>query len=75
MHVYLVQHGEAKPAEEDPERHLTEKGLRDVRKVAEFLRPLRLPVEALWHSDKPRATAVISLSCFWRVYSRCEARL
>ena len=30
MHLYLVQHGEAKSKEDDPQRHLTEKGLRDI---------------------------------------------
>ena len=27
MRIYLVQHAEAKPKEEDPERPLTEKGV------------------------------------------------
>jgi phosphohistidine phosphatase len=53
MHIYLVQHGEAKPEAEDPGRHLTERGLQDVKKVAEFLRPLQ--VQAIWHSGKARA--------------------
>src|SRR5437899_6204384 len=55
MRVYLVQHGEAKPEEEDPDRHLTERGIADVQKVADFLRPLKLSVLATWHSGKPRA--------------------
>ncbi|MCA1960930.1 MAG: phosphohistidine phosphatase SixA [Desulfomonile sp.] len=55
MRLYLVQHGEAKPADVDPTRSLTDKGLEDVRKVAAFLKSRRLAVEAVWHSGKTRA--------------------
>ena len=55
MHVYLVQHGEAKSEEEDPQRRLTDKGIGEVQNVAEVLRPLKLAVDAIWHSDKARA--------------------
>ena len=41
MRVYLVQHGESRPEEEDPQRRLTDEGVRNVQKVARFLRPLR----------------------------------
>lgn len=55
MRVYLVQHGEARPEAEDPERRLTDEGVRNVQKVARFLQPLGLQVEAIWQSGKPRA--------------------
>ena len=55
MKLYLVQHGEAKPREVDPDRHLTEKGIRDARRIAAFLKPLKISVDAVWHSGKPRA--------------------
>ena len=55
MHVYLVQHGKAKPAEEDPNRGLTEEGRADVSRVAEFLFELRISVPLIQHSGKPRA--------------------
>lgn len=55
MRLYLVQHGEAKSKDEDPGRHLTEKGVRDVEKVAAFLKPLGLSAGAVWHSGKTRA--------------------
>jgi len=55
MRVYLVQHGESKSEEEDPQRRLTDKGIGEVQKVAGFLRPLKLAVDAIWHSDKARA--------------------
>jgi phosphohistidine phosphatase len=55
MRVYLVQHGESRPEEEDPQRRLTDEGVRNVQKVAQFLRPLGLKLETIWHSGKPRA--------------------
>jgi len=55
VRLYLVQHGEALPEEKDPGRHLTEKGLSDVKRVASYLRPLKLSVGTVWHSGKPRA--------------------
>ena len=61
MILYLIQHGEAKPKEEDPDRHLSEKGMRDVRKIAEFLRPLKLSVGAIWHGGKARAAQTAEL--------------
>jgi phosphohistidine phosphatase len=54
MRVYLVQHGESRPEEEDPQRRLTDEGVRNVEKVARFLRPLSLELE-IWHSGKDRA--------------------
>lgn len=55
MRVYLVRHGEARPKDVDPERHLTERGAADVEKIASFLKPLGLCVDAVWHSGKARA--------------------
>ncbi len=55
MKLYLVQHAKAASKETDPERSLTEEGLRDIRTVAEFIKPLNLSVDYLWHSGKTRA--------------------
>lgn len=55
MKLYLVQHGKAATKETDPLRPLTEQGRNDVRKVAEFIKPLSLYVDCLWHSGKTRA--------------------
>ena len=55
MRIYLVQHGESKSEEEDPQRHLTDKGIAEVRHVVNFLRPLELVVDTVWHSGKTRA--------------------
>jgi len=55
MRLYLVQHGEAKSEDIDPERGLTDKGRRDVERVGAFLKPLGLVVSAVRHSGKTRA--------------------
>ena len=55
MRVYLVQHGESRPEEEDPQRSLTDEGVRNVQKIARSLRPLGLKLETILHSGKHRA--------------------
>lgn len=55
MKLYLVQHGKAASEQADPQRPLTEEGRRDIQKVAEFVKPLNLAVDYLWHSGKKRA--------------------
>jgi len=55
MHVYLVQHGKAKSAEEDPDRRLSEEGRAEVKRVAEFLDELRITVSLIQHSGNRRA--------------------
>ena len=47
MRVYLVRHGDANPKEVDPHRGLSAKGLRDVQKMAAFLKPLGIQVGAM----------------------------
>ena len=62
MQIYLVQHGESKPEELDPERRLTESGARAVQKIADFLRRSGgIQVDAIWHSGKPRARQTAEL--------------
>ncbi len=53
--AYLVQHGEAKRKEEDPQRPLTEKGRRDTEKIAEFLSRTGVKINRIVHSGKLRA--------------------
>jgi phosphohistidine phosphatase len=55
MHAYLVQHGKAKSAEEDPNRGLSDEGRDEVTRVAEFLQELRLTISLVHHSGKLRA--------------------
>ena len=55
MHAYLVQHGKAKPAEEDPNRGLSDEGREEVTRIAEFLRGMRITISLVQHSGKLRA--------------------
>jgi phosphohistidine phosphatase len=55
MRVYLVQHGKAKSAEEDPNRGLTDEGRAEVTQIAEFLAALRITLSLIQHSGKARA--------------------
>jgi phosphohistidine phosphatase len=50
MKLYLVQHAKAASKDIDPTRSLTEEGLRDIQKVAAFIKTLNLSVYYLWHS-------------------------
>lgn len=55
MKIYLVQHGEAKREEEDPERGLTEKGIEDLHKIGKFLQKMDIKLSKIYHSGKKRA--------------------
>ena len=56
MIVYLVQHAQAKHEKDDPERHLSEKGREDIKKVAEFIaKKGDITVTGILHSGKTRA--------------------
>lgn len=55
MKVYLVQHAEPKPKDEDPERPLSEKGEDDLKKMTSFLKGKNLKVGKIMHSGKLRA--------------------
>ena len=55
MRIYLVQHGEAVPAEVDPERPLSAAGEADVRRIAAVLRGSGIGVARILHSGKRRA--------------------
>jgi len=54
--LFLVQHAEAKPKEEDPERRITEKGRKETEKVAKFFKEhIGIGVSKIIHSTKTRA--------------------
>ena len=56
MNLYLVQHAESKPKEEDTQRSLSDKGRTDVEKVAAFVAEhTTLKVGRIIHSGKTRA--------------------
>ena len=56
MRVYLVRHGEAKREDVDPERHLTDRGVDEVRRIAtEAIDALGVRPARIAHSNKARA--------------------
>jgi len=55
MKLYLVQHGEAKPESEDPQRSLTQSGMEEVQSVARKAKKLNLEPTIIHHSGKLRA--------------------
>jgi phosphohistidine phosphatase len=55
MILYLVQHAEAKREEEDPSRPLSERGLRDINRVASYVSKLDIKTDKIFHSTKLRA--------------------
>jgi phosphohistidine phosphatase len=55
MKLYLVQHAHAVSEEQDHQRPLSEKGIADLDKMADFIKPINIAVDYLWHSEKKRA--------------------
>ncbi|MFQ5945729.1 MAG: phosphohistidine phosphatase SixA [Anaerolineae bacterium] len=55
MNLYLVQHAEPKPEEEDPERSLSATGREEIRKTAAFAAGVGVRAEVIRHSGKTRA--------------------
>ena len=55
MTLFLVQHGEAKPETEDPERSLTEQGAEIVGRIADWAARAGTEVDQIQHSGKRRA--------------------
>jgi phosphohistidine phosphatase len=55
LHVYLIQHGEAKPETEDPSRPLSARGREEVQRVARHAAALGLQVAKIRHSGRLRA--------------------
>lgn len=56
MRIYLVQHAQAKSKEEDPDRPLSDHGIRDAERLAVFLGDrTEVEVAAIHHSGKNRA--------------------
>ena len=55
MHLYLVQHGDALSKDEDPDQPLSDKGRKDVGRMAAFLARTRPEIRRVVHSGKTRA--------------------
>ena len=62
MKAYLVQHAQAKPEAEDPERHLTDSGNAALCRVAGYASQYaNLKVRQILHSGKTRARQTASI--------------
>ena len=61
MDLYLVQHGEARPETEDPERSLTDRGAEAVRRMAAWAAQVGVRVDQIRHSGKRRAEQTAAL--------------
>ena len=55
IQLYLVQHGEAVPESEDPNRPLTARGRDDIARLAAFLAEAKVCPASIVHSGKLRA--------------------
>ena len=55
MEIYLMQHGEAYPEDQDPERSLTPKGEEQIRSTGKALKKLGVDVDLMVSSPKKRA--------------------
>ncbi|MBD3398045.1 phosphohistidine phosphatase SixA [Candidatus Micrarchaeota archaeon] len=61
MQLYLIQHGDAKPEEEDPERPLSETGIQETEGIAAKLKELGTTPTKIFHSTKLRARQTAEL--------------
>jgi phosphohistidine phosphatase len=61
MKIYLVQHGEAVSKDVNPERPLSEQGVKDIEKMSFFLGDACIQVDRILHSGKPRAMQTAEL--------------
>jgi phosphohistidine phosphatase len=55
MTLYIVRHGRARKGGKDRLRPLTERGIRETRAAADFLKRMGIRPRAIWHSDRVRA--------------------
>jgi phosphohistidine phosphatase len=55
MTLFLVQHGEAKPEAENPQRSLAERGTETVEQMADWAARTGIKVDEIRHSGKKRA--------------------
>ncbi len=61
MKLYLVQHGESKPEQEDPQRPLTDRGREEVSRVAVLAARIGVIPSGIYHSGKLRALQTAEL--------------
>ncbi|MCZ6529704.1 MAG: phosphohistidine phosphatase SixA [Chloroflexi bacterium] len=61
MELFLVQHAESKPKEEDPERSLTKAGDADARRMSVWAAMAGIKTSQIRHSGKTRAAQTASI--------------
>ena len=61
MRLYLVQHGDALTKDEDPKRHLSERGEDDIKRLAAWLVAYDITLSRISHSGKVRARQTAEL--------------
>jgi len=61
MELFLVQHADSKPEEEDPARSLTEAGAEAARRMAEWAAQVGVRIARIRHSGKTRAAQTASI--------------
>lgn len=61
MELFLVQHAESKPKEEDPERSLTDAGVEAARRISTWAARAKVDVHQIRHSGKTRASQTASI--------------
>ena len=74
MKVFLLQHGDALPAEEDSERPLSERGVAQAKRAAEFLKKMPFYPDVIFHSDRKRSSETAEIICFVLGGVRMELR-
>ena len=55
MRLFLMRHGDAVDEHVNPDRPLSELGIVEVKKVAQFLKNAKMEFNAIYHSAKTRA--------------------
>ena len=65
MKLYLLQHGDSLAEEVNPERPLSEAGMKDIEKLGKFLEDIDITFSNIFHSGKLRAkqTAEMIAKC------------
>ncbi len=63
MKLYLQRHGEAKSAQQDPQRGLTPHGQQQIKNVAAAMKKTGADPKLVYHSGKRRAEETAQISC------------
>lgn len=74
LRVFIVQHGDANPKDSDPERHLSEKGVMQAKRAAEFMKKLPFYPDVILHSEKARSLETAEIISFALGGVRLDAR-